>query len=193
MESYLWTWFVPDVLTAIPVALILRLAPGIVADASDTRFYLLMSRVSVLLRLMKSSRIGWLQDFKNRGILQPSKITMLKLIFVFVLIIHMVACTYHFIVVEQDEKNMLNLEDDAWPVQRWHRMNEEVLRSSSFGRRYKTCLYWALVATLGANSALCLAFVFLFITRFLPKQCCDFNLFLSLNRQRCLPRKWDAD
>jgi hypothetical protein len=146
MRAYLWGWFLPDVVTAIPVRLILLWAPSLVADPY-TAFYIQMAKVFVLSRLFKSSRIGLLQEFKNKGKLQPTKLTMLKLIFVFFFVIHMVACTFHFIVTQQHEEAVLLLDDDP-PVQRWYRFDSLAI-TSSFWSRYKLSIYWALVATLG--------------------------------------------
>lgn len=72
---------------------------------------------------------------------------MFKLVSTFVLIIHMLACTFCFIVEGQTDRNEI-MDEEATFHQRWHRMDEIYIRGG-FWPRYKLSIYWALVATLG--------------------------------------------
>jgi hypothetical protein len=126
--KYLRTWFVPDLLSSIPI----EMSHLNTYESSSRSSWIFVVKV---LRLSKIFRLRKVEAFSSTA---PSITRLVNLIAVFLFCVHMVACMYWFM----SEKREFG-SDDWVPSQRFV--------TAPFVAQYGRAVYWALLALIGAD------------------------------------------
>jgi len=138
--KYLTGWFVPDALGSVPAEII----RGSFGSGQGNLSTLKMLRLLKLLRLVRLIKVDQLTDQLN-GRIRPSTVTLCKLIFVFVLVLHLQACAYWAIA----DQIGFNGEDRS---DRWVPHSSYADPHLSWVDKYLVALHYSILAFVGSDT-----------------------------------------
>jgi hypothetical protein len=148
-RRYLKTWFLPDLVSSIPVELIALTFVGGERSALADWSILRVVRFVKIFRLVKLLNLRAFRTLEKR---QPVLARAFKLLFSFFFVIHYMACCYWWVVrTNCDKISIGNLVDHPFCPS----MPGLISLSSTWedlSRKYTFAAYWSLLTMLGGNS-----------------------------------------
>ena len=150
-RNYLKGWFLCDFVSSIPVEFIALGWPA----ASDLMFLKVM-RLTKIFRLVRLLNLKAFQDMEESGKVNPAVVRLMKLVVAFMLVLHITACAYWFMVHNQCAGAFTLV--DGKPTNTMQNFCPEkedigqVQRLEDFLDRYNEAFYWAIQVMIGNTS-----------------------------------------
>jgi CRP-like cAMP-binding protein len=140
-QHYLRGWFTMDLLSSIPIEILTAMTSSD-KNGSKSLGILKILRLLKLFRLVRLMHLNAIKDLEYRGYLPPSLVRLFKLIFVFLLITHLVACAYW--AQARVEISKWNDDTSGWlPLEKY--------AQASLFSQYADAFYWAMLVFVGAD------------------------------------------
>jgi len=147
---YYRSWFLPDVVSSIPVQMIFMIEP------SASQFIALkLVRLIKIGRLSRVGRIKALRDLQYNGVLHPAAFQLVKLLVLYFFVLHMVACFYWYVAVnslgpEQHGPDCDDFTKDQGRIAAWSMC--AAVTSSGLGRQYSRAFFTAVLIMVGGDT-----------------------------------------
>jgi hypothetical protein len=138
--QYFKSWFLLDLLSSIPVALI-------------SLFHRSASELGRFkgLRVLKVSRLSrlydhkWFKSLERKGDIPPSLLRLVQFLFVYLYSLHIITCFFWLVLTNTSDGESSSPDSDSWSGISL----EGADRGANLGTRYMLGMYWSMVVSLG--------------------------------------------
>jgi potassium voltage-gated channel Eag-related subfamily H protein 7 len=136
-EHYFYGWFGMDLLSSVPIEMI-----SAISHSNNKNLAIIKTlRLLKLFRLVRLMHLNAIKDLEYKGYLPPSLVRLFKLVFVFLLITHLVACAYW---AQARTADRWSTDHTSWlPLQEYDK--------APLFRQYAEAFYWAMLVFVGAD------------------------------------------
>jgi hypothetical protein len=142
--KYVSTWLLPDLISSIPVQIIIWLS-----SSASNLIVIKLFRMMKVLRLSRLSQNSVLSEWKQNGTVHPSMVKLVGYLLSYFLVLHFTACLFHYFVNSSETISCLEGEDLRMGV--WYACDG--YQAASLGENYTRAVYAAAVMLLGNDSS----------------------------------------